>query len=215
MIIFDCDGVLVDTESISNRLLAEAITEAGRPMTMEESVRRYKGGRIKSLPRQIESEFGIELGPDFLDRFFEKQFAALARETKAIPGVRAVIDRLVAHGRGFCVASQASVAKMKISLGRCELWPLFEGRVFSSDMVANPKPAPDLFLHAARTMGWSPEDCTVIEDSATGVRGAVAAGMRVIGFSRDTDEAELRAAGAHVIVPEMAQVAGLLFDRRK
>lgn len=211
MIIFDCDGVLVDTESISNRLLAEAITEAGRPMTMEESVRRYKGGRIKSLPPQIEAEFGIDLGPDFLDRFFAKQFAALERETEAIPGVRAVIDRLVADKRGFCVASQASVAKMKISLGRSDLWPLFEGRVFSADMVSRPKPAPDLFLHAAQSMGWPPTDCTVIEDSTTGVRGAVAAGMRVIGFSRDTAEDELRAAGAHFVVPEMDDVAAILF----
>lgn len=210
MIIFDCDGVLVDTEAISNRLLAEAITEAGRPMTAEESVRRYKGGRIRSLPPQIEAEFGIKLGPDFLDRFFARQFAALEREAEAIPGVHDVIERLTVYNVGFCVASQASVAKMKISLGRTGLWSLFEGRVFSADMVENPKPAPDLFLHAAETMGWPPERCTVIEDSSTGVRGAVAAGMRVIGFSRDTDEDELRSAGAHHAVPDMRQVAEIL-----
>ncbi|MDF1750450.1 MAG: HAD-IA family hydrolase, partial [Alphaproteobacteria bacterium] len=170
MIIFDCDGVLVDTERLSNRILAEQITLAGHPMTTEESIRRFKGGRIRSLPPMIEAEFTLTLPEDWLDQFFARQFAALQEETEAIPGVSDVVDQVIAQGIGFCVASQASVAKMRITLGRSGLWDRFEGRIFSADMVARPKPYPDLFLYAAATMGWLPKSVTVVEDSTTGVR---------------------------------------------
>ncbi|MAO90453.1 MAG: hydrolase [Rhodospirillales bacterium] len=207
MIIFDCDGVLVDTERLSNRILAEQITSAGYPMTTEDSIRRYKGGRIRSLPPLIEAEFNLKLPDDWLDQFFTRQFAALEEEAEAIPGVSDVVDQLIARGLQYCVASQASVAKMRISMGRSGLWDRFEGRIFSADMVERPKPFPDLFLHAAATMGWPVEKVTVIEDSTTGVRAAVAAGMRVIGFCRDTDPDELRAAGASDLAQDMAGVA--------
>ncbi|HAE03535.1 MAG TPA: hydrolase [Rhodospirillaceae bacterium] len=210
MIIFDCDGVLVDTERLSNRILAEQITRAGHPMTTEESIRRYKGGRIRTLPPLIEAEFNLKLPDDWLDQFFARQFAALEAETQAIPGVSDVVDQLIAKGTGFCVASQASVAKMRITLGRSGLWDRVEGRIFSADMVERPKPFPDLFLHAADTMGWPARQVTVIEDSTTGVRAAVAAGMRVIGFCRDTNPDELRAAGASDLAQDMAGVSVLL-----
>lgn len=210
MIIFDCDGVLVDTEIISNRVLAEMITEAGHAMSVEESIRRFKGGRIKSLPPVIEETFGLSLPPDWLDRFFARQFKALEDDVVAIPGIGAVLDRLEEKGTGYCVASQASVAKMRITLGRTGLWDRFEGRVYSADMVARPKPAPDLFQHAARDMGWATNSITVVEDSSTGVRAAVAAGMRVIGFCRDTAPEELRAAGAAELAPDMITVSKLL-----
>ena len=210
MIIFDCDGVLVDTETISNRVLAEAITEAGYPLTTEESVRLFKGGRIKSLPPRLESEFGLTLKPDFLDRFFDKQLRILGEETEAIPGIHAVLDALDAREMRYCVASQASVKKMSITLGKTGLWDRFEANMFSADMVANPKPAPDLFLHAAATMGWQPAAVTVVEDSTTGVKAAVAAGMRVIGFALETDPEALRDAGAAEIAPDMAAVSALL-----
>jgi len=213
VIIFDCDGVLVDTEWISNRVLAEEISRAGHPLTTEESIALFKGGRIKSLPPRLESEFGLTLPPDWLDRFFARQFAALSNEAEAIPGVSDVVDGLIAQGRGYCVASQASVAKMQITLGRAGLWDRFAAQVFSADMVARPKPHPDLFLHAAATMGWPADRVTVIEDSATGVAAAVAAGMHVIGFTRDTGPAELRAAGAIVLAEDMAMVAALIESR--
>jgi HAD superfamily hydrolase (TIGR01509 family) len=210
VIIFDCDGVLVDTERISNRVLAEMITEAGHPMTVEDSIRRYKGGRIKSLPPVIEESFGLTLPEDWLDLFFARQHAALASEVEAIPGVAAVLDGLEDRGVPYCVASQASVDKMRITLGRTGLWDRFDGRVFSADMVARPKPAPDLFEKAARDMGWPVGAVTVVEDSATGVTAAVAAGMRVIGFSRDTAPEDLRAAGATILARDMETVATLL-----
>lgn len=210
MIVFDCDGVLVDTEYVSNRILAEMISEAGHPLTIEESIRLFKGGRIKSLPPEIERRFGLSLPSNWLDRFFERQFVALERETVPIPGIHDVLDALQAAGTVYCVASQASVAKMRVSLGRSDLWDRFEGRIYSADMVANPKPAPDLFLHAAACQGWPAGYCTVIEDSTTGVRAAVAAGMRVVGFSRDTDAVDLTRAGAHHIAPDMAAVQALI-----
>lgn len=210
MIIFDCDGVLVDTEITSNRVLAEMITEAGRPMSVEESIRRFKGGRIKSLPPVIEETFGVTLPPDWLDRFFARQFQALENDVVAIPGIETVLDGLESEGTGYCVASQASVAKMRLTLGRTGLWDRFDGRVFSADMVARPKPAPDLFERAATDMGWSAKAVTVVEDSSTGVRAAVAAGMRVIGFCRDTEPDELRAAGATELAPDMVAVSELL-----
>lgn len=210
MIIFDCDGVLVDTETISNRVLAEAITEAGYPLTTEDSVRLFKGGRIKSLPPRLESEFGLTLKPDFLDRFFEKQLRILGEETEAIPGIHALLDGLDARGVGYCVASQASVKKMSITLGKTGLWDRFEAHMFSADMVANPKPAPDLFLHAASTMGWDPAAVTVVEDSPTGATAAVAAGMRVIGFALETDPGALEAVGVTHIARDMEEIALLL-----
>lgn len=200
----------MDTETISNRVLAEAITEAGYPMTTEDSVRLFKGGRIKSLPPRLESEFGLTLKPDFLDCFFEKQLRILGEETEAIPGIYAVLDGLDQRGLRYCVASQASVQKMSITLGRTGLWDRFKANMFSADMVANPKPAPDLFLHAAASMGWAPETVTVVEDSTTGVKAAVAAGMRVIGFALDTDPASLQDAGASHIADDMAAVSALL-----
>lgn len=210
MIIFDCDGVLVDTETLSNRVLAEAITEAGYPMTTRDCVRLFKGGRIKSLPSRLETEFGLTLRPDFLERFFDKQLRILGEETKAIPGIHDVLAELDRKGRRYCVASQASVQKMRVTLGKTGLWARFEAHMFSADMVAHPKPAPDLFLHAAATLGWRPDQVTVVEDSVIGVQAAVASGMRVIGFARDTNPNALTAVGATHIAEDMKAVASLL-----
>ncbi|NMM44326.1 HAD-IA family hydrolase [Rhodospirillaceae bacterium KN72] len=208
MIIFDCDGVLVDTETISNRVFAEMLTESGYPITPQQAHDRFKGGRFKTIVPALSEEHGLNLADDWLDRFFERQFAALERETQPIPDINRVLDGLEGAGIGFCVASQASVAKMRVTLGVADLWHRFDGRIFSADMVPKPKPFPDLFLHAAETMGWQPEAVIVVEDSSTGVKAARAAGMRVIGYARDGEGADgLQDAGATHVVTGMDAVA--------
>ena len=210
MIIFDCDGVLVDTELVSNRIFAEMLTEAGYPVTTEEAIRQFKGGRIRTIVPQLDADHNLGLPDDWLEQFYARQFEALGIETKAIPGIEDVLDRLDAKGVPFCVASQAQIAKMRITLGVSGLWSRFEGRIFSADMVERPKPYPDLFLHAAKTMGWDPEKVTVVEDSTTGIRAAVAAGMRAVGFDEYGDGSELAAVGAHETTSSMEEVWAII-----
>lgn len=140
---------------------------------------------------------GRELPGDFAAAWDSALFAAFGNELRAIDGIPEVIGRI---GLPFCVASNSTRQRMRVSLGAAGLLPLFEGRMFSSEDVAKPKPAPDLFLHAAQTLGVSARRCLVIEDTPTGVRAAVAAGMQVFGYAggSHSDPAALRAEGATV-----------------
>jgi HAD superfamily hydrolase (TIGR01509 family) len=206
LIIFDCDGVLVDTEPLANMILAEWLTEAGWPMTTEDSIRMFKGGRLRDIQATAERHIGRSLGTDWIARLHAYEFEIFKREVKAIPGVAAVMDQLDGAKIPYCVASQGPVHKMEITLGTVGIWPRVEGRVYSADMVSRPKPAPDLFLHAAASMGMASADCTVIEDSTTGVKGAKAAGMRVFGFAADNDPEALRDAGADWVFLDMVEL---------
>lgn len=211
LVIFDCDGVLVDSEPISNRILAADITAAGWPMSTAECIARFKGGRLTEIQKIVEAEIGRSLGAAWVDEHYERIFAAFREEITAIPGACEVLEALEAAHTRFCVASQGPVRKMRLTLGATGIWPLVEGHVYSATMVARPKPAPDLFLHAAATEGFAPPDCTVVEDSATGVQGAVAAGMEVIGYAADrADAPALAAAGARSIVFDMNDLTPLL-----
>ncbi len=212
LIIFDCDGVLVDSERIANRVLAEVMTEAGWPMTTAESVATFMGLSERSSRQIIDQRFGQPM-PGIFEQFYVRLYDAFAAELKPILGVEGALDAIGANAWPTCVASSGSHEKMGMTLQKTGLRERFAGRVFSAHDVARGKPAPDLYLHAAAAFGARAERCAVIEDSAHGVEGGVAAGMRVFGFSDLTAGAVLEAAGARVFT-RMEELAALLHEHR-
>jgi len=184
LIIFDCDGVLVDTEPVSNRCFSEALNREGLAWDVPETMRRLMGRSLKSCVAIAEAELGRALPPGFVDRLQAETFAAFERERiGAVPGVAAAIDALEAAGHRTCVASSGDIDKMRITLGGAGLWDRFEGRIFSATQVPRGKPFPDLFLLAAREMNATPDGCVVVEDAVAGTQAAIAAGMRVLCYA--------------------------------
>ena len=179
LVIFDCDGVLIDSEIIACRIDAEELTAFGIPMTTEEAIRRFAGISQKDIRTMIERDIGRPLPSDYEKRITASVEKAMAGELQAVPGVREVIEQLSIP---FCIASSSAPEKLKYTLRLTDLYDLFEPNIFSSSEVSNGKPAPDIFLHAAKRMDVDPTSCVVIEDSTTGVEAAVAAGMYPIGF---------------------------------
>jgi HAD superfamily hydrolase (TIGR01509 family) len=214
LVIFDCDGVLVDSEAIANRVMAEAITAMGVPIGGEECRERFVGNTLQSVMRTVEEWLDRPLPAGWKEDFEARRNEAFRRELRPVPGVAAAVETIVASGTPICVASSGTIEKIELTLGLTGLRPLFGDHIFCASMVAQPKPAPDLFLHAAREMGCSAETCVVVEDSLPGVTAAVAAGMRVFGYAADTPAAVLKAAGARPFT-EMADLPRLLgFDVR-
>ncbi len=209
LIVFDCDGVLVDSEPIANRVMAGAITALGWPLNTAECTAHFKGHHFDTIIAALEDRLGRPVPADWLANVRAATDAAFERELEAVPGVIAALDAVAESGLATCVASQGPLEKMAVSLGVTGLKARFEGRVFSADQVARGKPHPDLFLFAAEAMGVAPGSCVVIEDSPLGVTGARAAGMAVLGFAADGDGAELAAAGAKLF-HDMAELPGLL-----
>lgn len=199
LVIFDCDGVLVDTEPLANRCFSEALNREGLQWDVAETMRRLMGRSMKSCIEIVEAELGRKVPADFVDRLQERTFARFREEgVRAVSGVAAAIDALERGGARTCVASSGDHGKMRVTLGGAGLWDRFDGRIYSSTQVARGKPAPDLFLFAAERMGVSPDDCVVIEDSSAGAQAARAAGMRAYGYvgAAHTDRAGLVQAGA-------------------
>ncbi len=197
LVIFDCDGVLVDTEGLCNRELSRWLTEAGYPISYEDCRRTFNGRTMSSVQDIVESA-GVSLGADFPDRWNDRLPAILAQGVEAIPHVKELIESLRQRGIPSCVASSARIHKMQNTLGQTGMLSWFEGRMFSAQMVARGKPFPDVFLHAAREMGFRPDNCVVIEDSLAGAQAGEAAGMRVFGYCGDemADREGLAEAGA-------------------
>ncbi|WP_432040758.1 HAD family hydrolase [Streptomyces chartreusis] len=209
LVIFDNDGVLVDSEPISNRLLAAYLTELGHPTSYEDSIRDYMGSAMHRIHDLVLERTGERLPDDFDDVFHARVFAAFERELKAVPGAVDVLEKLGAEGVPYCVASSGSHERIRVGHRTTGLDLYFdEGRVFSSQDVGRGKPAPDLFLHAAERMGVAPARCLVVEDSPLGVQAAVAAGMDVYGFTAMTPAAKL--AGATQLFSDMGELADLL-----
>jgi HAD superfamily hydrolase (TIGR01509 family) len=179
LVIFDCDGVLVDSEPIANRVLAEALNEAGYAISPEEAVARFVGRSMASVIAMVETDHGRPLPGGWLDDCQARTFEAFRKDLRAMPGMEEALERISVP---MCVASSGAPDKIAHSLSLTGLDRFFDGNLFSASMVARGKPAPDLFLYAARRMGAEPEQCLVIEDSVPGVEAAVAAGMRVLGF---------------------------------
>ncbi|MFF3410318.1 HAD family hydrolase [Streptomyces sp. NPDC002742] len=209
LIIFDNDGVLVDSEPISNTLLAAYLTELGHPTSYEDSLRDYMGSAMHRIHDLIMERTGQRLPEDFDDVFHARVFAAFERELKPVPGAGQVLEKLTADGVPYCVASSGSHERIRVGHRTTGLDRWFDdGRVFSSQDVGRGKPAPDLFLHAAERMGVRPEKCAVVEDSPLGVRAANEAGMDVYGFTAMTPADRL--AGATQLFSDMGELADLL-----
>lgn len=212
LIIFDCDGVLVDSEPVTNRVLARMVSQAGWPMDMMQCAAQFNGRTIKSCMSEIEAKLQISLPSDWEDEYRAQIHVLLAEQVEAVPGVEAVLAQLAKQNHPFCVASSAPVDKMQITLGRTGLWSLFAPHIYSATMVDNGKPAPDLFLHAAQAQGVEPARCLVIEDAEAGALAAKAAGMDCVGYAgglfdhRD----KLRGAGAKLITA-MVQLPALIW----
>ncbi|MGW6641331.1 hydrolase [Streptomyces sp. A244] len=209
LVIFDNDGVLVDSEPISNRLLAAYLTELGHPTSYEESIRDYMGSAMHRIHELVLQRTGQRLPESFDDVFHARVFAAFEQELVAVAGASGVLEKLAADGVPYCVASSGSHERIRVGHRTTGLDQWFdEGRIFSSQDVGRGKPAPDLFLYAAERMGVSPERCVVVEDSPLGVQAAVAAGMDVYGFTAMTPAEKL--AGASRLFSDMGELADLL-----
>ncbi len=210
LVIFDCDGVLVDSETISNAVLARALTAEGLPTTLAQSRRNYQGLLLAEIDSLAQAKLGRPLAKDWVERYERDRTIAFRRELCAVPGVVEAIRRIKAAGVAVCVASQGKLEKTWLSLQLTKLDYLFPDRaLFSAYSVPRGKPHPDLFLHAASTMVAEPSRCAVVEDTPSGITAAVAAGMRVLGYAADSDAAALRDAGAEVF-DRMEELPGLL-----
>jgi HAD superfamily hydrolase (TIGR01509 family) len=210
LIIFDCDGVLVDSETLENEISAQCLTEAGFAITGPEARARFIGLTTKAVLAIVESELGRKLPPDWEEVYHARSHAALATQVEAIEGVAAAIDALEAMGFETAVASSGEHAKMKITLGRTGLYERFKGRIFSAQDVAQGKPAPDVYLLAAKTLGYAPETCFAVEDSPNGARAAIAAGMYTFGYGAQIDPALLMEANVNEIFLNMSELPALL-----
>lgn len=210
LVIFDNDGVLVDSERLSNVVFAALITENGLPTSFEESVECYMGKRTTDCVVEIERRLGRALPSDFIEVYEHRCNDMLRRELTAVDGVEELLDSLDANKTPYCIASSGTPDEIALRLTATGLDVRFDGNVYSGTQVPRGKPAPDLFLHAARRMGVDPADCVVIEDSPAGITGAKAAGIRVIGHASLLPPQRLRAAGADVVVSGMREVAPLL-----
>jgi HAD superfamily hydrolase (TIGR01509 family) len=198
LVIFDCDGVLIDSEPLANRVVAAELGALGWVMSPEECDRLFLGMTFYDMCPVIETHLGRALPDDWVNVLVVKVATAMANEVEAMPGARSVLEKLDAVGLAWRVASNSSHLEMQAKFGRTGLLPLVRGRLHSSeDVIARGgrgKPAPDLFLAAAR--GLPPDACLVIEDSLHGVRAAAAAGMQCLGFSPHGTGEALAAVGA-------------------
>ena len=206
-VIFDCDGVLVDSEPIANRVFAEALTDIGLPTTYDQAVEDFMGLSMTACLAKVANRLGAPVPENFLAGLTERTYKAFEKELHPVAGI---VDALEKITMPMCVASSGEVSKMQFTLGLTGLLPRFDGRLFSATEVPRGKPHPDIFLHAAKGIGISPEWCVVVEDSVPGVRGGVSAGMAVLGFAGGlTPVEELTSAGATVFY-DMAELPGLL-----
>ena len=212
LIIFDCDGVLVDSEVISCRAHADVLSRHGYPITSEQVFHRFLGRSTKQANAEVEAELGRALPGSFHGQLQDELFRAFEVDLEAVPHIHAALGEVT---QAVCVASSGSHARMRVTLGRTRLYDRFAPNIFSASQVANGKPAPDLFLFAAERMQTAPERCIVIEDSVAGIAGAIAAGMPVLGFHggshcREGYGAKLRDAGATATFDDMRQLPDLI-----
>lgn len=214
LIIFDCDGVLVDSETLENEISAQCLTEAGFPITGPQARARFIGLTTRAVMAEVEADLGHKLPDDWEVKYNARSHATLSAEIGAIDGVVAAIDALEAMGFETAVASSGEHAKMKITLGRTGLYDRFEGRIFSAQDVAHGKPAPDVYLLAAHTLGHEPKTCFAVEDSLNGARAALAAGMYTFGYAAQIDPSLLAGVGVHQVFLDMADLPDLVSKAR-
>jgi HAD superfamily hydrolase (TIGR01509 family) len=215
LVIFDCDGVLIDSELLSVEADVACLAEDGIDLPAEEILERYTGISMAGMLSDLEARYGRVL-PDFAARHQERLRRLFETDLRVIAGVTAVLDALSCE---VCIASSGTPERLHHALSLVGLYNRFHPNIFSATEVARGKPAPDLFLHAAKRMGVSPQRCVVVEDSLPGVAAAVAAGMLAIGFTggshcRPGHAARLIEKGAVLAIDQMAQLAPVLARRR-
>jgi HAD superfamily hydrolase (TIGR01509 family) len=209
-VLFDCDGVLADTEALHNRILAEEITALGWAMTAEECEAHFIGLSWEGVIPHIQQRLGPDSVPaDFIEGIVARVVRALREEVVPIPGVLDALAAIVAAGVPVAVASNSSRAELATKLRRLGLVETFRGRTFSVEDVDRPKPAPDMYRAAAAACGVDPHGCVVVEDSVTGSRAGRAAGCRVLGFAQATPAESLAAVGAETF-DDMRRLPALL-----
>jgi HAD superfamily hydrolase (TIGR01509 family) len=197
LIIFDCDGVLVDSEPISISVLLELMAKAGHVMDEGTAYKLFLGRSMATTIELLREDFGFVVTPAHLDQARAALNERFRRELKPIPGIKTALEKLSGPR---CIASSSKPERIRLSLSITGLLDQFEPHIYSATMVERGKPAPDLFLHAARDMGMEPDDCLVIEDSPAGVEAAKSAGMRVFGFT----------GGSHALAGGLAASLALL-----
>ncbi len=209
LVIFDCDGVLVDSDRVSLRIQAERISALGLEMSYEDCVRDFLGLGMPATLKTLTERLGGPLPSGWAEELDVAVREGFRRELRVVPGV---VEALARIDLPTCIASSGSQEKMRFTLGLTGLWDRFAGRIYSADEVSRGKPAPDLFLHAASRMATPPERCIVIEDSPFGVAGARAAGMSALGYSPSGDGERLEREGAKTFT-SMAELPDLLRRR--
>ena len=209
LVIFDCDGVIVDSEPISNRILAEDFSVRGWPMTGEEAEHLFIGTTLAEIQPRAEAHMGSKLPDGWREQIRARIVDAMLHEAVPVPGAVEALHAVSALGLPWRVASNSSHEELRAKFARLQLTAIVDGRVHSHRDVPRPKPAPDLFLAAAAAEGVSPEECLVVEDSVAGATAARAAGMDCLGLDRTGDGAALRVVGAAPF-SSMTELPGLI-----
>ena len=208
-VIFDCDGVIVDSEEMTFDLLVEEFAAHGLPLPRETIARDYIGGTMADVARRARTA-GATLPETWVETFYARLYAHLAQGTPLVPGILTVLDALDRKGIPYAIGSNGSDEKMQVTLGQHPgLLDRFKGHLYSGQTLGAPKPAPDLYLHAARQLGATPGTAIVIEDSPTGARAARAAQIRCFGYAAHTPADRLANEGA-IPFTDMADLPRLL-----
>ncbi|TQV82152.1 HAD family hydrolase [Denitrobaculum tricleocarpae] len=213
LVIFDCDGVLVDSEPLSFQVLSQNIALKGASIPMEDCYRLFLGKSLTTTTEILSREFNVEFSDADLDSMRIQLFSLYRRELRPIPGIAALMQNL---DLPVCVASSSQLERIRLSLEVTGLRANFEPNIFSATMVANGKPAPDLFLHAAQEMGVNPRHCLVIEDSPAGIEAAQRAGMTVVGFTggghaqTDSHRLSLEALSPKAVIAKISELSPFL-----
>lgn len=215
VVLFDCDGVLVNSEPISLATLADVLDHFNAPLSLRDVSDRFTGRSSSAPIEYIKTRTGRDVSAEFKPYYYKLLFDRYDRDLTRIDGIETVLTVLQARDIAFCISSSSSVERLEKTMQVTGLGPWFDGRVYSADFVENGKPAPDLFLHAAHIMGYAPGDAIVIEDSVAGVMAARAAGMKCIGFvggghyadDPQTASQRLYEAGADIVISDMSMLA--------
>ena len=213
-IIFDSDGVLVDSETLSAKVFREMAMELGFELDMESAVEQFAGTSMKENLQFIRNNIQDPMPDEFEKKFRSRTYEVFKKELKAVPGIHQLISKLKLP---FCVASSGPPEKIRLNLGLVGLLELFEGRIYSSYDIGKWKPDPGIFLHAAREMGYVPEECLVIEDSAAGIRAAITGGFMVFALARRNRKEHFQQLGAVTFedMKELEKLLGLVEEQDK
>jgi len=206
LVIFDCDGVLVDSEPISNRIIANYLTKHGLPTSQQQAIELFAGGSLSKIGEYFQAQMGKAIDPDFENTYRDQCKTAFAEELESVAGVKEMLQQIPIPK---CVGSNGPLYKIKFNLNKTGLSSFFGDKLYSAYDIKRWKPEPHLYLHAAQEMGVSPDDCVVVEDSLHGVEAAIAAGMKVFGFTGTKKASILKAAGA-IPFDHMDQLADLI-----